>query len=186
MSRKDLNVATPRSGFAILMLIVVTGAAIVLAACGGDDEEGGLSPTANYLTQLSAVITLGNGQLQGLEGQYPTAFQEVDPTKEYYADYAARYQRFLEASEQIPVPTDIRDEHDEYIAAVQAVSQIFQRRLDELASATTIDEAKAILSDDPDDTAAVDRQKAACQALAAIAAAQGVNVPGLTECNKLP
>jgi hypothetical protein len=183
MSRRDLNVATPRSGFAILMLIVVICAAIVMAACGGDDEEKDLSQVGSYLTQLSAVITLNNFQLQGLEEQYPTAFNEVDPTKEYYTNYVETLDRFLDVAKQLPVPAEVGDAHDEYIASSEAVSEINQTRRDELARATTIDEVNTIFAEDPAYTAAVDRLKAACRALVSIAAANEVLAPGLGDCN---
>jgi hypothetical protein len=79
----------------------------------------------------------------------------------------------------------LRDPHDEYIAASEALSVVNRGRQEELGTATTMDEVNAILADDPDYLAAVERQKAACRVLADHAEDEDLNTPGLAECNKV-
>jgi hypothetical protein len=168
-------------GFLPLLALLLLGCGL-LAACGDDDEEP-IDPLPTYLTQLSAVASLSNVQIEGLAEQYPAAFEEVPATQEYYRQYVDSYARFLNAAKQIPAPGEISAQHDEYVAASEAVLQGSQARLAELESAATIDEVNAIFDDDPVYTAAVERQDAACQALKDIADEQAVNVPGLGDCN---
>jgi len=179
-------VGKPGPGFAILMLTIAIGAALVLAACGGDDDREPEGPAASYLKQLSALITLANVQLRDLEARHPAAFEELDPTRTYYASYTETFDRFLDAAKELPVAAELREGHDEYVAAGEALSAFHTARLADIEGATTMEEVNAAVADDPEYTAAVDRQKAACTALASIAETQGITAPTLAVCIKLP
>lgn len=180
-----LDPANPLRRLQLIALGILICAVGALVSCGGDSKDESFSETKTYLTQLSSVTSLAAVQLEGIESRYPTRFQEVEPTKDYYADYLGSYARFLDATKQLSVPDEVADAHNEYIAASEALLQANQARLDELESATTIDEVNAIFADDPDYTAIALRQDKACQGLKDIGDVQGVPVPGLGDCNNL-
>jgi hypothetical protein len=159
-------------------------AVLFVAACGGDDdEEENVDEVTEYLTQVSGISSLGNTQIQALDERYPTAFEELEPTKEYYADYTETYSRFLTATKQLTPPADLADEHNEFVLSSEAVLQASEARLERLQSAATTEEVDAIFADDPDYSAAVTRQDAACQALKDVAEQEDVDAAGLGDCN---
>ena len=169
---------------AIPLFAAIVAAVVLVAACGGDDDDDeNVDEATQYLTQLSAVSSLGNVQIQSLEDRYPTAFEEVEATKEYYAEYVSIYARFLNAAKQLSPPDDLADEHQEYVASSESVLEGSQARLDRLESATTTEEVDSIFAEDPDYSAAVSRQDSACQALKDVAEQEDVDVAGLGDCN---
>jgi hypothetical protein len=168
----------------LLPLASLALACAAAGACGGDDDDDG-APLSSYLTQLSAVVSLGNVQTQGLAERYPTAFEDVQATKDYYTRYVDGYARFLDATKQLNAPDELSAEHNEYVAASEAVLAIDRARLAELESATTADELNTIFVEDPEYAAAVQRQDDACPALKMIAEQNEISAPGLADCSGL-
>jgi hypothetical protein len=168
---------------AIMLLAMAAVVVLGLASCGGDDDDaGGNDPVASYLQQVGALAALANVQIAGLEARHPGAFEDVEATKRYYAEYVGIYERFLDSTKELPVPDEVADEHGEYVASSEEILVLLQARNRELSAATTKEEMDAILTVDAALTAAVTRRDAACQELKALADEKAVNVAGLEGC----
>jgi hypothetical protein len=158
----------------------------LIAGCGGDDDDGGDAeespdPVTAYFQQLSAIGALASVQLLTIDQQFPNAFEEVEPTKQYYGEYVRVYDGFVEQSRDLAPPDEVADQHAAYVAAGEEIQQLAQARLQALDGAATKEEMDAIFAADGF-TEALARYDFACSELKRIADAEPVPVPGLQDC----
>jgi hypothetical protein len=120
-------------------------------------------------------------QLLTLEQQFPTAFEEVEPTKQYYNEYVRVYDVFVEQGRDLSPPDELADQHEAYVAAGEELQQLAQARLLALDGAASKEEMDAIFAADGF-AEALARYDFACSELKRLADAEPVPVPGLQDC----
>jgi hypothetical protein len=158
-----------------------------VSACGDDDGNGNSGETPDevtlYFQELSGRAALANVQLVALDQQFPAALEEVEPTRQYYAEYVRVYSEFVTQMNGLVPPAEVAEEHEAFITATEGVRDISQQRLEQLQGAETKEQLDAIFAASDEFTEAVARQDFACSELKRIADDKGVPVPGLQDCN---
>ncbi len=163
---------------AILAAMVATFGALV-AACG----DGDALTLDEYFEQLEAMDADVDAQFEAAFAEFPEdedIFAD-DANLPFFKDLIAAFPRItgesLDRVEDLELPSEVADAHNDLLAALQALLVAYEEGADALNEAETMAEA-SVLIEEAETTIepAITRFETACLALVDIAEANGISV----------
>ncbi len=151
---------------ALLLLLALAATA---AACGGDGESVTLE---QYFEQVAHFNTGVTGDLDELEADFPSAFDDVEQTQGFLDSSARVIRDRLAGLEETEPPTEVEGAHKAYVDAATGLVESFQDYAGELASESPPEMGDVLAG--VQETG--DQLQQACVALQVIADAAGIDV----------
>jgi hypothetical protein len=165
-----MELRTP--GFLLTSLVLLACAGIVVACGGGEGQS-----LEEYFRELKAVEDEMNARAVAALQQYPTAFEESAATRDYLVETSSIVNDALDALRGMDPPEQAQPAHSEFVDAAAATQDLWDELAGALGEAPSPSDAAEVSERyGPQLEAASARFEAACLALEAVAADNGIDV----------
>lgn len=163
-----LSILLPLTG-----LLVAVGA--IAVACGGDGN--GELTLEEYFQQFDAINEDMDARINAVADEYPEAFLEAAATRDALNEIDAIISDGLDRLDDIDPPGEVQDAHNEFRDGAAGQGELLRGLAGELADVESTSELAEVLEPSgPELDATAERLDAACLALEAVAADNGIVV----------
>jgi len=163
----------------LMVILAVAAGSLLLAACGGggDGEELSLEEYFQQLDSIESGIETGvlalDEQLTGVVGE------DVEATRAYIDGYRDVIGEGANDMKELDPPSEVREAHDEFVAALSGMLPLWQDLSDQLKDTETTEDMQTVLMGTQAEeswTTATQRFADACLDLQGIADEKGFDV----------
>ncbi|MGQ9571823.1 MAG: hypothetical protein ACUVV3_01325 [Dehalococcoidia bacterium] len=160
-----------------LLVAAVLVAGPLLGACGGE-EEGGEITLDQYFQRFEAINTAAGARINTLVEESAGLGADIEITQDYFDEYGIITEEAVHDFKDLHPPAEVRDAHDEFVAALEDMLREWKRLGDRLADVESPSDLEPLLAelDEPPFDTAMERLIDVCPELQRIADENGIDV----------
>jgi len=157
----------------VLLLAALMAGALLLAACGGEEKLD----LDQYFRGLDDIVDTADTRVDTLMDEAQGVGEETEATRVYFEGFEAIFEQTLNDLNDLHPPAEVRDAHDEFVAALAAGLAVWEDFSTQLADVESPSGLKTLLAEfELAFDAAAERLDNACLQLQGIADQNAIEI----------